>query len=36
MTEAELRAHANALVSAGWTVDEVLARLDLPRPEVRA
>ncbi len=36
LPEAELRAYANALVRDGWTVDEVLARLDLPRPGVRA
>ena len=36
LTEAELRAYANALVRDGWTVDEVLARLDLPRPRARA
>ncbi len=36
LTEAELRAYANALVRDGWTVDEVLARLDLPRPGVSA
>lgn len=36
LTEAELRAYANALVHDGWSVDEVLARLDLPKPGVRA
>ncbi|MEV5429252.1 hypothetical protein [Streptomyces sp. NPDC052701] len=29
LTEAELRAHANALMANGWTLEEVQARLDV-------
>lgn len=29
LTEDELRAHANQLIRWGWTLDEVLARLDV-------
>ncbi|NNN34385.1 hypothetical protein HLK59_29285 [Streptomyces sp. S3(2020)] len=29
LTEAELRAHANALMADGWSLEEVQARLDV-------